>query len=287
MTNIRKAYQSTKQGQVHYAEAGEGFPLLLLSETPRSHRFFRRFQPLLAPHARTFAVDTPGFGNSHALPDPATIPAVAGCLIDFIDALGFDQVDVFGMHTGDKLAAALAAGWPKRVRRLVLAGQTHSLIPEREIRDAALQPFFAHYHAPKYAPTHDGAHFLRDWVGAHATVETTWWPAKLLTEETITADDVTAVEGQVTDYLLGWRSAVPIYKAVFGFDFTEAATRIEAPTLVLELMTPEEKHFGPQAERLARLMKNATAASVEVTYGSAIETEAAEMVQAILPFLQS
>lgn len=63
--------------------------------------------------------------------------------------------------------------------------------------------------------------------------------------------------------------------------------RIEAPTLVLELTTPEEKHFGPQAGRVAKLMKNATAASVEVTLGSAIETEAKEMAQAILPFLQS
>ncbi len=287
MTTIRKAYQSTRHGQVHYAEAGEGFPLLLLGETPRSHRFFRRFQPLLAPHAHVIAVDTPGFGNSHALPTPTTIPAVAGCLVDFMDALGFDQVDVFGMNTGDKLATALAAGWPGRVRRLVLAGYTHSLIPEREVRDKALQPFFAHYHAPKYEPSQDGSHLVREWAATHATVETTWWPAKLLTAKTVDADDVAAVEAQVSDYLLGWRNAVPIYEAVFGFDFTEAVGRIEAPTLVLELTTPEEKHFGPQAPRLAKLMKNATATSVEVTLGSAIETEAKEMVQAILPFLQS
>ncbi len=287
MTTIRKAYQSTKRGQVHYAEAGEGFPLLLLGEAPRSHRFFRRFQPLLAPHAHVLAVDTPGFGNSHALPSPTTVPAVAGCLVDFIDTLGFEQVDIFGMHTGDKLAAALAANWPGRVRRLVLAGYTHSLIPEREIRDAALRPFFAHYHAPKYAPSQDGSHLVREWAATHATVDTAWWPAKLLTAKTVTDDDVAAVEGQVIDYLLGWRSAVPVYEAVFGFDFTEAAGRIVAPTLVLELTTPEEKHFGPQAERLAKLMKHATAASVEVTYGSAIETEANEIAQTILPFLQS
>ncbi len=36
MNTIRKTYQSTKRGQVHYAEAGEGFPLLLLGETPAS-----------------------------------------------------------------------------------------------------------------------------------------------------------------------------------------------------------------------------------------------------------
>ena len=287
METIRKAYQSTRHGQVHFAEAGAGFPLLLLSETPRSHRFFRRFQPLLAPHVRVIAVDTPGFGNSHALPNPVTIPAVAECLVEFIDALGFDQVDVFGMHTGDKLAAALGAGWPQRIRKLVLAGQTHSLIPEREERDALLRPFFTGYHAPKYEPSKDGSHLVRQWAATHATLGKTWWADKLLTAPKIEADDVAAVEAQAIDYLLGWRSAVPIYEAVFAFDFTGAAGRIESPTLVLELTTPEEKHLGPQAERLARRIKNATTASVEVTYGSAMETEPDEIVKAILPFFRS
>ena len=80
---------------------------------------------------------------------------------------------------------------------------------------------------------------------------------------------------------------MPIYEAVFGFDFTEAIGRIEAPTLVLELTTPQERHFGLQAERVARLMKRGTPASVEVSYGSAIETEAKEIAGAVVPFLQS
>lgn len=34
-------------------------------------------------------------------------------------------------------------------------------------------------------------------------------------------------------------------------------------------------------------MRHATAASMEITYGSAIETEANEIAQTVLPFLQS
>lgn len=41
MNTIQKAYASTKNGQIHYAECGKGHPLLLISETPRSHRFFK------------------------------------------------------------------------------------------------------------------------------------------------------------------------------------------------------------------------------------------------------
>lgn len=282
MSTIRKAYASTKHGQIHYAECGEGHPLLLIAETPRSHRFFLSAMPLLARHFRVIAVDTPGFGNSHPLPDPVTIPAVAECLVNLLDALGLDRVNVLGIHTGDKLAAALASGWPARIDRLVLAGYTHSLIPDQAKRKAALQPSFQGYFPPKYDPDADP---VRRWAAAHATLETLWWPTPALTATKVVSTDIQDAELHAIDYLQGWRSAVGIYEAVFAFDLAGAVTRIEAPTLVLEFVTEKEEHFGPQAPQLAALMKNATAASVEVTYGSALQTEPAEIVKALLPFL--
>ena len=38
MIEIRKAYADVPRGQMHYAEAGEGAPLLLIGETPRGYR---------------------------------------------------------------------------------------------------------------------------------------------------------------------------------------------------------------------------------------------------------
>ena len=52
---------------------------------------------------------------------------------------------MFGMHTGNKVAAALAADRPDRVDRLVLAGQTHSLTLEKDERNAGLGGFAAHH----------------------------------------------------------------------------------------------------------------------------------------------
>jgi hypothetical protein len=79
-----------------------------------------------------------------------------------------------------------------------------------------------------------------------------WWPPKLLTATTVTDDDIDAVEAQVIDYLLGWRSVVPMYQAVFDFDLADAFRRIESPALVLEFTTPQERHMGLQAEASPR-----------------------------------
>ena len=60
MSELRKAYADVKHGQIHYVEAGEGAPLLLIGETPRGYRFFHKLVPLLAPHFRAIAIDPAG-----------------------------------------------------------------------------------------------------------------------------------------------------------------------------------------------------------------------------------
>lgn len=283
---VQYGYARTPRGQVHYAEAGSGPPLLLLGESPRSHRHFRKMLPALSRHFRTIAIDTPGYGNSHPAPSPMTVPAVADCVADFLDSMALDRCKVFGVHTGNKIAASLAANRPDRVEKLVLAGYTHSIIPDMATRNAAILPIFERY-APRFAPSADGAHLARQWLATHAYANGLWWPPKLLTAKTIVDDDIDGTEAQVIDYLLGWRSVVPMYQAIFDFDLADAFARIEAPTLVLEFTTPEEKHLGPQAELICSTMKRATPATLPVTWLYALETQADELVDAIIPFLSA
>ncbi len=282
MTDIQLAYAADALGQLHYAEAGAGEPLLLIGETPRSHHFFDPLLPLLAPHVRAIAVDLPGLGNSHALPRPMSIHAVAACMAELLDALGIGRAHVFGMHTGNKVAAALAADWPKKVRQLVLAGQTHSLFPETEKRNAALAPSFARYRAADGEPAEGAA--LREWLRTKLALDATWWPDGLLTGRG-DARTIAKAEAKSIDFLLGWRSAVPIYHAVFAQDLAETVSRIKATTLVLEFTTAEEQHYGLQGERLAALMKHATARAMPVTFLAAMEEQTREIADALLGFL--
>jgi pimeloyl-ACP methyl ester carboxylesterase len=282
MNGIRRAYALDALGQIHYAEAGVGAPLLLIGETPRSHRFFEPLLPLLAPHFRAIAVDLPGLGNSHALPQPMSMHALAACMAEFLDALGIGRAHVFGMHTGNKVAAALAADWPERVDRLVLAGQTHSLFPETEKRNAALAPSFARYRAAEGESAEGAA--LREWLRTKLTLDATWWPDTLLTGRG-NASAVASAEAKSIDFLLGWRSAVAIYHAVFAQDLAGTVSRIAAKSLVLEFTTPEERHYGPQGERLAALMQHARAQAIPVTHLAAMEEQASEIAAATLGFL--
>ncbi len=152
MIDIQRGYVTTSHGQLHYVEMGVGPLLVLLGETPRSSRFFEPILPLLASRVRVVAFDLPGLGNSHPLPEPASVESMAACVADALDALGIKRAHLFGMHTGNKVAAALAADRPDLVDRLILAGQTHSLFPETEKRNAALRPAFSRYKAAEAEP---------------------------------------------------------------------------------------------------------------------------------------
>ncbi len=285
MNDLRKGYANTVDGQLHYAEAGLGPHLLLLGETPRTYRFFEQLIPLLAPQFHVIALDLPGLGNSHALPAPASIPAIAACVASFLRALEIEHTHVFGMHTGNKVAASFAADCPEYVDKLLLAGQPHSIIPNKTDRNAALGPAFQRYQAAKEDKHDPQYQMLREWLATKLTLDAGWWPEEILTGAAIDADMIHAAETKAVDYLLGWRSAVPIYEAVFDFDLAEAVSRIQASTLILELSPPEEEHLGPQAKLLAALMKQATTVTIPVTHGAAMEHQGGEIARIILSFL--
>jgi pimeloyl-ACP methyl ester carboxylesterase len=281
-----RGYAHTPRGQVHYAEAGEGPPLLLFSATPRTHRCYLPLMSLLAPHFRTIAIDMPGFGNSHGLPSPLSVPTLAECVVDFMEAMQLEKSHVFGLHTGNKLAAALAAQWPGRVDRLILAGQSHSIIPDMRERNAAIQVWFDKYKT-YYEPDAAGGHLVRDWLGAQANMNAIWWPAKLLNGKVITPADVENAEARAIDFVQGWRSAVPVYEAVFAFDLAGAYRRIVAPTLVLELRTSGEAHLAGQAEKVCALIADSRSAALVEADGLALEYRPAEFSGPILDFLKA
>lgn len=280
-----RAYARTRHGQLHYQLAGEGPPLLLLSESPRTHRQFRHLVPWLAPHFCTIAVDTPGYGNSDPPPRPVRIEAVAATLAEFVQQLGLGRVNVFGVHTGNKLAAVLAADWPQCVDRVVLAGYPHSIIPENAQRNAAIRPIFERFN-PQYAADAHGAHRVRAWAAAQAALGSLWWPQKLLVGADVSDADIDDAEAHAIDYVQGWRNTVAMYEAVFALDLAGCLARIAAPALVLEFRVPQERHLGAQAERVAASMQDALAAAVETGYPLALQDSAEAIARACLPFLR-
>jgi pimeloyl-ACP methyl ester carboxylesterase len=153
---ITRGFASTPSGQIHYAEAGRGRPVILLHQTPRSWDEYRDVLPLLGRRYRAIAMDTVGFGDSYRLAPPHSIAAYAHGVTELMDALGIARASLVGHHTGGVIAVEVAAGSPHRVDRLVLSSTPWVGPEQREARKS--RPPIDQVH-----PEEDGAHLLELW----------------------------------------------------------------------------------------------------------------------------
>ena len=284
--SIQYGYATVGLGQIHYAQAGalDAPPLILMHAAGRSSSCYRHMLPLLAKDFRAIAIDLPGFGYSARMTENPTIDALAYTLAELIDALALHRPHIFGLHTGNKIAAALAANCPDHVGDVILAGQTHSLILDMQTRNAALAPYCEKYF-PKYDHRADGSHLLKAWNITRAAVEGFWWPPELLNAQSTSAADLAQAEVRVTDHLHGWESIAPLYRAIFAFDLPEVVKRIKARALVLELCTQQEAHYGRQGKLLCDLIPGAEHQQLQNAVGLSMEYRPDEVVTAIRRFL--
>lgn len=101
---------------------GEGRPLLLVTGLGASLDLAEPFERALAARGRqVISFDAPGIGGSTPYRSPRRMPGLVRTVTGMLDALGYDEVDVFGVSLGGVVAQQLAKQVPHRVRGLVLA----------------------------------------------------------------------------------------------------------------------------------------------------------------------
>ncbi|MCC8940661.1 alpha/beta fold hydrolase, partial [Bradyrhizobium sp. Arg68] len=103
-SEIERRFVATRLGRIHVAEAGAGFPVLLLHQTPRSWDEYRDVLPLLGRDFRAIAMDTLGFGDSDRPADPPSIELWAQGALALLDALELPRAAIVGHHTGAAIA---------------------------------------------------------------------------------------------------------------------------------------------------------------------------------------
>jgi pimeloyl-ACP methyl ester carboxylesterase len=228
---LRHEYIDSRSGQLHLStlrepQHGEQAERLVLMNT-RS-RSLRALLPLVGEWADPVIVDIPGTGPSSPISPGQSMEDVADDIADSLERWGVEKADFFGFHTGSKIVAAIAARRPAMVRRLVVAGKTHSVIPEKDARVAAMQGYV-------------------DRGGPDSSI--------------------VELEGRYVDDGGAVRHGRRLmYAANFGFGFEEALATVQAPTLVLEVTTPDEDALhGRHGRRLAERMPNATAVELAQT----------------------
>ncbi len=115
---IRRRFADTPEGQIHYAMAGQGKPILLLHQTPRSWDEYREVLPILGENHWAIALDIVGFGDSYTLNREGTIEEYAKGVIAFLNAMSIPRTSIVGHHTGGVVAIEVAATHPDRVNSL-------------------------------------------------------------------------------------------------------------------------------------------------------------------------
>lgn len=247
---MRRGYADTAAGQIHYRRIGSGPPILLLHNTNHSSAMFAEVMPALAGEFVCIAPDYPGFGSSDPLPDDVTFPGLAKSLTELLEDLGFESASVFGLHTGNKLGAAMAARTPERVDRFVLCGAPHSIIPEDDHRNAVIRNRVSDS-LRSYGADSDESHVLKEWADLYRQVTDKWWDPAVLGNRPLGKKETNRVATTIIETLQMRHSLPEMYAANFAYPWSEDLGDIAAPTLILELGHPDEiEAHGLQGERL-------------------------------------
>jgi pimeloyl-ACP methyl ester carboxylesterase len=232
---MRRGYVDTKLGQVHYTEAGDGEPLLLLGSSSRSARMFFNLMEYLAPSFRVIAMDRPGTGNSDPLPTGLEMRDLGANVVDVMDAVGIERAHIYGFHTGNKIGSVIAAHWPQRVMRFILAGQTHSILPDAADRNKAIGD-----RAKTYSGQLDEERGLViSWATLSQRVSSLWWQTQYF-DGGQPARAVREAQRVILDELGSFEAIRELYRMNFGYDIEQDWARITCPTLVLEVVTSRE-----------------------------------------------
>lgn len=121
---FQHGYARAGEITLHYAECGEGKPLLLIPGWPQSWYAWRKVMPSLAAHGRrVIAVDPRGLGDSDKPEQGYDLATVAGDLHGFVEQLGLmsaGPLDVAGHDVGAWIGYAWAVDWPHDIGRLAL-----------------------------------------------------------------------------------------------------------------------------------------------------------------------
>ena len=224
---IRRRFIDLSHGQVHYREAGEGDVLLLLHGSPGSSRQLVRLIARFAPTMRVIAPDTPGNGDSEALPDEApTIADLGRIALEFMDAAGIASAHVYGSHTGAAIGAELALLAPDRVRSLVYDGVGHW-------EGAALADVLANYAHP-FTPDTQGEYLQR--MLDFCRNQYLFYPWYRRSEEARRSGGLPAPEdfhALITEVMKGATTFHRNYRAAFQWDARSRLLLVPCPALFM------------------------------------------------------
>jgi 3-oxoadipate enol-lactonase len=107
--------------ELHYVEAGEGDPVLMIMGFGGDHLAWAFQVPALSERYRVITFDNRGVGQSSVPDAPYSTRLMADDAVGLLDALSIERAHVIGVSMGGMIAQELVLARPERVRSLHLA----------------------------------------------------------------------------------------------------------------------------------------------------------------------
>lgn len=260
---IDRHFVRIKEGPVHMRRLrGDGPPLLLFHPSPNSSRgLIPIMQALRAAGSDVdmIAVDTLGNGDSPPpTPDVPHIAYFADSMLRLMDAMGLERVNLYGAHTGARIACELAATHPDRVDRIIFQGISDF---DETVRTKRLEA---------YAPAMDYDDYGRQFVWAFNFVRDQSLHAPYFLRDpehrlmNRAVPDAESLHAATMDVLKSLTSYHKPYRAAFAYPTSQQICRIGAPVLFIRSAT-HPPHIAAAAGELAATMTDARVVSTDGT----------------------
>ena len=150
--------------RVHYRRCGQGQPLLMIHQSPRSSAEYAAVMQAWGAHFTCIAPDTPGFGQSEPLAGTPDINDFADALIDLMDALGLERCPAYGFHSGGIILVTALKRYPQRFTGMAVGGYA--------IWTPAEMAIFGESYLPPFQPSAYGEHLTWLW---NRMLEQSWF----------------------------------------------------------------------------------------------------------------
>lgn len=224
--------------RVHYRLAGSGPPLLMVHQSPRSSKEYEPLMLKWAEHFTCIAPDTPGFGQSDALPGNPEINEYADALIETLDALGIEKCAAYGFHSGGIILVTAVKRHANRFTTLAIGGYAIWTPAEMEL--------FSDKYLPAFHPSQYGEHLAWLW---NRILEQSWFFPWFAADDehrlSVANDDPLRVDAVVREMLDAGNAYQAGYGAVLRAPRDIPADDADVPPCLISAYTgdPLQEHI--------------------------------------------
>jgi len=254
--------------ELYYEVHGDGPPLLLVAGLASDVSSWQTVLPALSEHFRVILVDNRGIGRSVPEDAPVSVDLMADDCAALIDHLGYGPVHVLGHSMGGFTALSLAAHYPEKVRKVVIAASGEKSSSRNTLLFSDL--------ADRYGKGDDPAGFFRTvfyWIFS---------PAFFEDEGTVKGAVEFALSYPFPQAPVSFRNQV---NAIAAFDGRGLARSVKVPALVLA--GTEDLLFPAAAGReLAEKFPRGKYLAIEGAAHSIHVEKPKEFAEAVVSFLK-